>query len=84
MPKKTMKKAYYQNSQTNTCKNEAWKPLFIRGLRGYCENEKSPCRALTLVNLSALVVVIFCENEKSPCRAVDILRRWIIASRFLL
>lgn len=61
-----MKKACYQNSQTNTCKNEAWKPLFIRDLRGYCENEKSPCRALTPSSFLFIIQLSLRENEKSP------------------
>ena len=37
----------FQNSLTNTCKNEAGKPVFSRGFRGYRRNEVSPFRALT-------------------------------------
>ena len=66
-----MKNPCYQNSQINTCKNEAWKPLFIRDLRGYSENEKSPCRALTPCFSSIRKFkFIHSENEKSPCRAL--------------
>ena len=39
----------FQNSLTNTCKNEAGKPVFSRGFRGYRRNEVSPFRALTLL-----------------------------------
>ena len=44
------KNGCFQNSLTNTCKNEAGKPVFTRVSRGYCRNEVSPFRALTLVN----------------------------------
>ena len=43
------KNGCFQNSLTNTCKNEAGKPVFTRVSRGYCRNEVSPFRALTLI-----------------------------------
>ena len=46
--KKLSENGYYQNVQTNTCKNRAGKPVFMRGFKGYRRNGKSPFRALTL------------------------------------
>ena len=37
----------FQNIQTNTCKNESVKPVFMRLPKGYCRNDISPLRALT-------------------------------------
>ena len=44
--KKEEKNTCFQNIQTNACKNEAGKPLFLRVPGGYCVNEESPFRAL--------------------------------------
>ena len=37
----------FQNIQTNTCKNESVKPVFMRLPKGYRRNGISPLRALT-------------------------------------
>ena len=36
----------FQNCQTNTCKNEPAKPVFMRVSRGYRRNEKSPFKGI--------------------------------------
>ena len=63
----------FQNSLTNTCKNEAGKPVFSRGFRGYRRNEVSPFRALTPVLF--MVLLLRCNvgrNEVSPFRALSL------------
>ena len=44
--KKLPKNSCFQNIQTNTCKNEPGKPVFMRVPRGGCRNGRSPFRAL--------------------------------------
>ena len=70
MPKKWQKTAVFR-IVTNTCKNEAGKPVFSRGFRGYRRNEVSPFRALTPISKQC-PEQLFCKgrNEVSPFRAL--------------
>ena len=60
----------FQNCQTNTCKNEPAKPVFMRVSRGYRRNEKSPLRALTHCNILLFLSfsMMNVEMKKSPLR----------------
>ena len=60
----------FQNSLTNTCKNEAGKPVFSRGFRGYRRNEVSPFRALTQIDDVEIESYAGSRNEVSPFRAL--------------
>ena len=63
--KKEEKNTCFQNIQTNACKNEAGKPLFLRVPGGYCVNEESPFRALRQIKCC----VQFCDHTVSRnCR----------------
>ena len=53
----------FQNSLTNICKNEAGKPVFSRGFRGYRRNEVSPFRALTLNGFLVTVYLLYLKNR---------------------
>ena len=64
------KNGCFQNSLTNTCKNEAGKPVFTRVSRGYCRNEVSPFRALTHQGRSRASTPGRRRNEVSPFRAL--------------
>ena len=69
--KKLSKNGYYQNIQTNTCKNEAGKPVFMRVPKGYRRNGRSPFRALTLFcHVFFLLFRVYSRNDRSPFRAL--------------
>ena len=65
----------FQNSLTNTCKNEAGKPVFSRGFRGYRRNEVSPFRALSLNGFLVTVYLLYLKNR------IDLL--WDLAYSFI-
>ncbi len=61
----------FQNCQTNTCKNESVKPVFMRVPRGYRRNEKEPAKGVDTRLISfAPVFGAFVEMKKSPLRAL--------------
>ncbi len=47
----------FQNCQTNTCKNEPAKPVFMRVPRGYRRNEKSPFKGIDTSKLLSTVEI---------------------------
>ena len=61
--KKFLKNGRCQNIQTNTCKNEAGKPVFMRVPRGYCRNRRSPFRALKQTRDKLIISFQFVEIE---------------------
>ena len=61
---------YYQNIQTNTCKNRSGKPVFMRGSGGYRRNERGPFRALTRFWVSDCQREPKSRNERGPFRAL--------------
>ena len=62
----------FQNCQTNTCKNEPAKPVFMRVPRGYRRNEKSPFKGIdTLFAIETVnTVAITVEMRRARSRAL--------------
>ena len=62
----------FQNCQTNTCKNESAKPMFMRVPRGYRRNEKEPAKGVDTIIFEILVICtpFSVEMKKSPLRAL--------------